>query len=136
MDRNEFVSTLRGILTGEVPASVVEENVRYYDSYISQEIANGKSEREVLENLGDPRLIARTILDMQENPIVEEEYDTGMIRKGFRWDTWYGKLLILAIVVLVLALIISIVGGILSVVLPVLIPVLVIVWVIKKFTKN
>ena len=136
MDRNEFVSTLRGILTGEVPSSVVEENVRYYDSYISQEIANGKSEREVLENLGDPRLIARTILDMQENPIVEEEYDTEMIRKGFRWDTWYGKLLILAIVVLVLALIISIVGGILSVVLPVVIPVLVIVWVIKKFTKN
>ena len=45
MDRNEFVSTLRAVLTGEVPGAVVEDNVRYYDSYISQEIAGGKSER-------------------------------------------------------------------------------------------
>ena len=58
MDRNEFVSTLRAVLSGEVPASVVEDNVRYYDSYISQEIAGGKSEQEVLDSLGDPRLIA------------------------------------------------------------------------------
>ena len=65
MDRNEFVSTLRAVLTGELPASVVEDNVRYYDAYISQEIASGKSEREVMESLGDPRLIARTILDTQ-----------------------------------------------------------------------
>ena len=26
MDRNEFVSTLRAVLTGEVPASVVEDS--------------------------------------------------------------------------------------------------------------
>ena len=65
MDRNEFVSTLRAVLTGEVPAQVVEENVRYYNSYISQEIASGKTEEEVLEGLGDPRLIARTIIDTQ-----------------------------------------------------------------------
>ena len=57
MDRNEFVSTLRAVLSGEVPASVVEDNVRYYDSYISQEIAGGKSEKEVMESLGDPRLV-------------------------------------------------------------------------------
>ena len=63
MDRNEFVSTLRAVLSGEVPAAAVEDNVRYYDSYISQEIAGGKSEREVLESLGDPRLIAKTIID-------------------------------------------------------------------------
>lgn len=65
MDRNEFVSTLRAVLTGEVSSAVVEENVRYYNSYISQEIASGKTEREVLESLGDPRLIARTIIDTQ-----------------------------------------------------------------------
>ena len=45
MDRNEFVSTLRAVLTGEVSSAVVEENVRYYNSYISQEIASGKTER-------------------------------------------------------------------------------------------
>lgn len=67
MDRNEFVSTLRAALTGEVSPAVVEDNVRYYQNYISQEIASGKSEKEVLEELGDPRLIARTIIDTQGN---------------------------------------------------------------------
>lgn len=46
---------------------MVEDNVRYYQNYISQEIASGKSEKEVLEELGDPRLIARTIIDTQGN---------------------------------------------------------------------
>ena len=36
MDRNEFVSTLRAALTGEVSQAVVEDNVRYYQNYISQ----------------------------------------------------------------------------------------------------
>ena len=49
MDRNEFVSTLRAALTGEVSPAVVEDNVRYYQNYISQEIASGKSEKEVLD---------------------------------------------------------------------------------------
>ena len=52
MDRNEFVSTLRAALTGEVAPAVVEDNVRYYQNYISQEIASGKSEKEVLEETG------------------------------------------------------------------------------------
>ena len=74
MDRNEFVSTLRAVLTGEVPASVVEDNVRYYDSYISQEIAGGKSEREVMESLGEPRLIAKTIIDTNGSSQGRETY--------------------------------------------------------------
>lgn len=65
MDRNEFVSTLRAALTGAVSPAIVEDNVRYYQNYISQEIASGKSEKEILDGLGDPRLIARTIIDTQ-----------------------------------------------------------------------
>lgn len=155
MDRNEFVSTLRGVLTGEVPASVVEDNVRYYDSYISQEIASGKSEREVMESLGDPRLIARTIIDTQrqqggyeeqpsytrEEPEREKGFHAEFNDEGgvdikyrrFNFNTWYGKLLITAVVVLVLVLVVVIVGGILSWVLPVLIPVLLILWLIRMF---
>ena len=161
MDRNEFVSTLRAVLTGEVPAQVVEENVRYYNSYISQEIASGKTEEEVLESLGDPRLIARTIIDTQAQKGTwtqdygsREAYDSyasagdpeekkgfhaefrddggvDIKYKRFNFNTWYGKLLLIAAVVLVLALIFLIIGGIVAWVLPVLIPVLLIVWLLR-----
>ena len=151
MDRNEFVSTLRAFLTGEVSEFVVEDNVRYYDSYISQEIASGKSEAEVMESLGDPRLIARTIIDTQgqqetdrqkdfytqeepEQGFHAEYNDDGGVDikyKSFNFNTWYGKLLIAAAVILILALIFFVVGGILSWVLPVLLPVLMIVWLLR-----
>ena len=151
MDRNEFVSTLRAVLTGEVSEFVVEDNVRYYDSYISQEIASGKSEAEVMESLGDPRLIARTIIDTQgqqetdrqkdfytqeepEQGFHAEYNDDGGVDikyKSFNFNTWYGKLLIAAVVILILALIFFVVGGILSWVLPVLLPVLMIVWLLR-----
>ena len=158
MDRNEFVSTLRAVLSGEVPASVVEENVCYYNTYISQEIAAGKSEKEVMDSLGDPRLIARTIIDTQgqagwqaqdygsyeaygadEEPEREKGFhaefrDDGGVDikyKRFNFNTWYGKLLAAAVVILVAALILVIVGGILSWVLPILIPVLLILWLLR-----
>jgi hypothetical protein len=153
MDRNEFVSTLRSVLTGEVPYSVVEDNVRYYDSYISQEIAGGKSEREVLEALGDPRLIAKTIIDTQgqqgtdpynytytqadtesEKGFHAEYNENGGVDlkyKKFNFNTWYGKLLVLVVVFLVMCLIFTVVGGILSWIMPVLIPVLLILLVIR-----
>ncbi|MCI8556210.1 MAG: DUF1700 domain-containing protein [Lachnospiraceae bacterium] len=157
MDRNEFVSTLRAVLSGEVPAAVVEDNVRYYDSYISQEIADGKSEREVLESLGDPRLIAKTIIDTNKQQGSRETYESAYTReepeKGFHAEfndnggvdlkyrqlnlnTWYGRLLIFIIVILVLTVIFTIVGGILSWLLPILLPVLLIVWILRFFFGN
>ena len=113
MDRNEFVSKLRAALTGEVSPAVVEDNVRYYQAYISQEIASGKSEKEVLDSLGDPRLIARTIVDTQGDASCQdgpaygyyekepeeqkgfhaEFNDEGGIDikyKKFNFNTWYG----------------------------------------------
>ena len=39
----------------------INAQLDYYDKYISDEIKNGKTEKEVIEELGDPRLIAKTI---------------------------------------------------------------------------
>ena len=50
-------------LEGRVPYSVIQENLRYYDSYIMEEAAKGQTEDEVIESLGGPRIIARTIVD-------------------------------------------------------------------------
>lgn len=158
MDRNEFISTLRGTLQGEISDSAVEENVEYYYHYISEEIGKGKSEAEIMELLGDPRLIARTIIDTagtegyakssqtytessqsyQKGFHAQENPEGGVdLRYGrLKLNSWYGKLLVVAVIVLVLALIFTVVGGILSVVLPVLIPVLVIVFVVRMLTDR
>lgn len=63
MDRYEFITTLRTALTGKVPATTVEDNVQYYEEYIEVQLRQGKSEEEVLTALGDPRLLARTIIE-------------------------------------------------------------------------
>ena len=62
MSRQEFLQRLRDTLTGEVPGNVIEENIRYYDDYIRTETAHGQSEDEVTGAIGDPRLIAKTIM--------------------------------------------------------------------------
>ena len=51
MTRAEFLQGLRTELEGRVPYSVIQENIRYYDSYISDEISKGADEAEVIENL-------------------------------------------------------------------------------------
>ena len=63
MSRTEFSQGLKSELEGRVPYSVIQENLRYYDSYIMEEAAKGQTEDEVIESLGGPRIIARTIVD-------------------------------------------------------------------------
>jgi hypothetical protein len=57
---------LRRALNRELEEREVEENIRYYDEYIRGQMAQGHTEAEVLAQLGDPRLIARTILQVDE----------------------------------------------------------------------
>ena len=63
MNRYEFISALRAALTGKVPATTVEDNIQYYEEYIEIQLRQGKSEKDILEGLGDPRLLARTIIE-------------------------------------------------------------------------
>lgn len=63
MTKQEFLDNLYDQLSGEVPSSVVSDNVNYYRNYIDGEINSGKSEYDVLDSLGNPRLIAKTIID-------------------------------------------------------------------------
>ena len=54
---------LRLALSGKVSSRQLTENLDYYEDYINTEIRKGRSEEEVLAGLGDPRLIARTIVE-------------------------------------------------------------------------
>lgn len=63
MNKEDFLRGLQNALSGEVPPTVVRDNLRYYDDYIRTELQNGREEDRIMADLGDPRLIAKTIID-------------------------------------------------------------------------
>lgn len=81
MSKQEFLETLRRALARELSESEVADNINYYWNYIEQQIAMGKSEEQVLQELGDPRLIARTILQVDEKRD-EESFAESTVYEG------------------------------------------------------
>ena len=63
MTKKQFLEELKTSLEGMVSPMVVQQNMNYYENYISEQIRNGKSEQDVLNELGNPRLIAKSIID-------------------------------------------------------------------------
>lgn len=61
MNKQEFLSELRRNLVGEVPGQEVDKNIAYYEEYISSD--GSESEQCRIDEIGDPRLIARTIIE-------------------------------------------------------------------------
>ena len=67
MNRHEFLKQLESALEAEMSPAKVKGHVEYYRSYIAEELKNGKSEKEVMDLLGDPWVIARSIIDSPLN---------------------------------------------------------------------
>lgn len=63
MSKDEFLQGLQTALSGNVPSAAVRENLQYYQDYIRTELGKGRTEDDIMQELGDPRLIARTIID-------------------------------------------------------------------------
>lgn len=61
MNKQEFLDILRKSLEGEVAPNIIEQNIKYYDQYISSH--SDTTDKDVFKELGDPRLIARTIIE-------------------------------------------------------------------------
>ncbi|MBT9777118.1 DUF1700 domain-containing protein [Clostridium sp. MCC353] len=156
MNREEFLRGLRQALEGNVSPSVIQENLRYYDNYISEEIRKGAREADVIAEIGDPRLIAKTIEDTSEDgadPVrgVYEEADArgpGYEQEPFGGrstihyydlNKWYWKLLFGAGVVLILFLVIAVITGIFTLIVPLLVPfifICCIIYFIKSITRR
>ena len=60
----KFIKNLSAALEGNVSNSEIASQIAYYNDYVDSEIRKGKSEDEVIDSLGDPRLIAKTIIDI------------------------------------------------------------------------
>ena len=137
MSRTEFLRALRQKLLESMSASEADEQVRYYDNYIKKAVQNGQNEREVLAALGDPVLIARTILEApgrrageprkeyspkEENPYQEQEEKLRHIKRV----STFGCILGLIVALLILFVVFKAVGLVLS-----LIHILRLFWTLK-----
>ena len=67
MTKEQFMMELKQSLQGEVSAYELSDSLTYYRQYFEDEIRNGKSEEDVIRELGSPRLIARSIIDAHGN---------------------------------------------------------------------
>ncbi len=133
MNRVEFIEKLRIALSGNVNSNKVEENVRFYNDYIDMEVKKGKSETQILDQIGDPRLIAKTIIEAnkvagngsEEKEPIYDEYerrsdDTSKRRFIF---PRLNALLTIAVVIMAVLLFISLFTTVISFLAPVLLPV-------------
>ena len=140
MNRKEFLTALANKLREGMTSSRIEEQIRYYSGYIDGEMARGRSEEEVLEELGDPVLLARTLLDAEgakefiseEQPLRQEE------RGGF----YHGSIstdsclpLILAAVA-VICILLWLVGSIFRILSPILVPLLLVGILVSLWKKR
>ena len=62
MSKKEFLKNLEEALLEKMDISDAVEHIRYYNDYISNEVAKGKSEEDVISSLQSPRLIAKCII--------------------------------------------------------------------------
>lgn len=91
MNRIEFMEKLQRALAGGLNSRQVTENVRYYQEYIDMEIRKGRNESEVLAGLGDPRLLAKSIIEANKragrsegtNLNYDEEIVDGSTRQSY-----------------------------------------------------
>ena len=157
MSKTEFLDILYNQLSGQMPEGSVAAHVQYYRNYIEDEQQKGRTETDILNDLGDPRLIARTLLDTEVgagNPqngstysaIYNEadsdynEYDSsdsarGHVKKhSFKLDlsTWYGKVAVILIAAVVLLLLVTILG----ILIPVVIVAGVIMYIVSQFREQ
>ena len=146
MTRSEFLNRLKEALANDLSGPVIQENVNYYSGYIADEVRKGRSEEEVVAELGDPWAIARTIiesLEIQGNTQEDYGYEpkrqnydqrqqsgTGQVHI-FGLDTWWKKLLLVLGIVGVFMLVIAVIGGIFSLLAPILVPLILVIIVFR-----
>ncbi len=65
MTKREFVTQLQRALGGKLESSKIAEHTAYYEEYIEVLVRKGGDEEQVIETLGAPELIAKSILNAE-----------------------------------------------------------------------
>lgn len=156
MSKEEFLRNLQESLAGAVPVQTIRENLRYYDDYLTAEMAKGRTVDDIVAEIGDAKLIARSIIDATpgsgEGAYETADYTDSSAGTGggpnqskssygsgnihyYNLNKWYYKLLAVVLVVVIVTVVLTVVGGILSLVIP-LLPVIGLVILIMWFVRG
>ena len=146
MTKYEFLEKMRHALANDLNGPAVQDNINYYDGYIRDEVGKGRSEAAVIEELGDPWALARTIIESagnggnaQEDYTYEprrQEYGNGQqgrqpVVHVSGISSWWKKLLVVLGVVGIIMLVVAVIGGIFSLLAPGIVPLLIIAFVVR-----
>lgn len=143
MNKQEFLNSLRAALGNELGAAAAEENVKYYEEYISAQVRMGKSEDEVLRQLGNPKLIARSIIDARNSGAGENtaggyenagRYESAGASSGGAGTVKVRKMPLWLLIVLLVVIICVILGALVMFVWW-LAPVIIFVWLLTYLLK-
>ncbi len=137
MEKQEFLDKLRLALTGKVATEVVNDTINYYEEYINGEVRMGQDMEDVMSSLGDPRLIARTIVETKggqsasaRSTYGEQGNGSSEVRKPhIQMPGWVWLIVILAIIIFVL----SMVFKILVIFSPFILVLVVVIFLVKLF---
>lgn len=143
MNQDDFIRAFQEALAGKVSEHIIRENTEYYRNYISTQVAQGMREADVLASLGDPRLLAKTVVESQKfsnegQSSYRDAYSDSKEQKGFYTDeepktelrkapAWVMTVLWILVIVAVLGFVFSVI----SFFAPVIITGLVIFFAIK-----
>ena len=150
MTKYEFINKLKAALENDLNSHSVQEHVNYYNDYINTEIRNGRSESDVIAELGDPWAIAKNIIDMEDSGSANyEEYsymssDDSKEQRStngpnvhiFGLDKWWKKLLLILGVIGVIMIVFSIITGLISLIAPIIVPIIIISFIFKLIKKR
>lgn len=152
MNKQEFIINLKEALKSEMKLDMIQEQERYYTSYIDEEVRKGRLEKEVVEELGDPWVIAKNLMGASgeyrsqasvdyRNGEESSKSNQDQNFNGNHVNVWtsqskFGCLITAIIIIAIISFVLSLVLGFLSFIAPILIPVMVIVFVINYFNKK
>lgn len=139
MDKYEFIRQLNAFLKGKVSDRELSDTISYYQDYIDMEMKKGKSEAEVLQSLGSPRLLAKTIAQTRGKESGQEtEQDPQDWNKAAN-KVHFGRVsvplwLVMVIILLVVVLVFAMVFRVLVLLAPVIMVGAVVIFIYRLFT--
>ena len=138
MKKNEFISELKEALEHNLDAQKIKEHVEYYEEYIRSEVKSGRDEENVVDELGDPWAIAKTIrlsegMEQQETVYTSEESTAEEQKKaGLNWKS----ILLIVILCIVGFSILSAFMGLLGLAIRYAFPILLVVIVMQILKRK
>lgn len=141
MNREKFLKELEECLS-ELDGAEKNSVISFYNDYFDKQISMGRTEEDIIDELGNPRFLAKSIKDNYKrtgNASAFNRFNESKCEQfkntTINIDRWYYKLIAAVISILAILLVTAILAGILTIFLKIVVPVLIIL-IIVSVIKN